>query len=138
MTGRLTMTLALEIMERQNAHVAVIEFLDEEHDGFDGIRVEVVDAPPIKQGPRAGRPNWRMATNKQKRLISWDSLNAAADRWVERTGLCRACAGEGRTFMGWSRDDGTRYKACSPCNGTGSADGVTVSADRQTEMFVPS
>lgn len=135
-TGRLSMILALEIMERPGAHVSVIEFLDEKRDGFDGIRVEVVDAPLITRGKRAGRPNYRMATNEQTRLISRVALESAADRWVERTGLCYACVGDGRQFMRWAVDEGTTYRPCPECNGTGTADGITISAARQTEMFV--
>lgn len=137
MTGGMITTVAKEIMGRPDAHLAKLEALDDEHDGFDGVRIELVDAPLVTAGPNIGRPNWKKATNRQVRLISNDTLAAAADAWSERTGLCSTCTGEGRTFNSWHRDEGSTFKPCRSCNGTGSADGVTVSATRNTVMFEP-
>jgi hypothetical protein len=123
-TGVLIGILACEAMGRPDAQMASIEMLDLEHDGFDGVRVEIADVPPCKTGPRRGRPNWRRATNRQVRLLSSADLDELAAAWGERTGNCVPCTGSGQQFVSWHHIEGTTYRPCTACAGTGRREGT--------------
>lgn len=118
-TGRLIGILACEEMGRPDAHMASIEMLNLERDGFDGVRVEICDVPPCKTGPRKDRPNWRRATNRQVRLLSSAELDQLAKAWGERTGNCVPCTGTGEQFVRWHHIEGTTMRPCTACDGTG-------------------
>lgn len=123
-TGVLIDILAREAMGRPDAHVASMTMLTLDRDGFDGVRVEVVDVVPCKTGPRKGQPNWRSATNRQARLLSHTELDQLAAAWGERTGHCVPCAGSGRQFVRWHHIDGTTWRPCTACDGSGRREGT--------------
>ena len=41
--------------------------------------------------------------------------------WVSKTGKCPECAGEGKTVAQVSAANGTTYRQCFKCKGTGKA-----------------
>lgn len=41
-------------------------------------------------------------------------------QWEKRTGKCHECVGTGEVFAGWSAAEGTRFRGCSRCKGSGS------------------
>lgn len=47
---------------------------------------------------------------------------ANADQWSERTGKCSKCMGNGQVVAGISAAEGTRWRACARCEGTGKAE----------------
>jgi hypothetical protein len=134
-SGHMYGILAREALGRPDAHVASVESLNEDDDGFDGVRVVLMDAPALTRGPRKGQPNWRSATNRQVRLLSREQIESGAERWSERTGLCVSCVGDGRSFSGWRLGEGSRFVPCKTCNGTGSADGVSIALSRDLTLF---
>lgn len=111
--------VAQELTGRPGAHLARITRLTLECDGFDGVKVEVVDAPPCQAGKRTGQPNWRKATNRQPLIVAWDDWQAAIVAWEQRNGLCSGCVGTGEEFFSWSATDGVTYRQCHDCGGTG-------------------
>ena len=122
-TGVLIDILAREAMGRPDAHVASMTMLTLDRDGFDGVRVEVADVVPCKTGPRKGQPNWRRATNRPVRLLSNTELDQLAAAWGERTGNCVPCTGSGRQFVRWDHIEGTTWRPCTACAGSGRREG---------------
>lgn len=77
--------------------------------------------PPVTRGPRKGRPNWKKPEAGTERVVTIlpDEHEAWAIAWEGKTGRCRACMGEGRRVWGVSVKDGTTYKSCRMCGGSG-------------------
>lgn len=83
--------------------------------------------PVIKtRGPRKGHPDYQKPeTGTRKTYIlsneEWDNWTAT---WQSQTGKCRKCVGRGDVMESWSAADGTKYKPCPACGGTGITNGV--------------
>jgi hypothetical protein len=75
----------------------------------------------ISRGLRKGRPKWPPRGQLQEVIITPADLAAATAEWVSATGLCPRCGGEGRTVWRVSVDNGTEYRTCKACGGTGKA-----------------
>lgn len=73
----------------------------------------------FRSGPRKGRPRYSTpgATHTQTVFIPRDAVIEAARRY-EQTGQCWNCKGTGKVWAGWSRETGTKQRACPRCNGT--------------------
>jgi hypothetical protein len=71
------------------------------------------------KGPRKGKPRF---VGKGKRvIITRVELEARAIAYEAETGKCWDCKGTGQTWAGWSRTEGTKYRECQRCAGTGEA-----------------
>ena len=83
-----------------------------------------VIAPPFASGPRKGRPNYakKDKTTEREIYITPDEESDWKACWSKKTGLCYRCAGNGKLPWRSSRENGTEYRECSDCNGTGKAD----------------
>ena len=53
--------------------------------------------------------------------IELDQLAAA---WGERTGNCVPCTGSGRQFVRWDHIEGTTWRPCTACAGSGRREGT--------------
>lgn len=113
--------LTEQVRERTNRPDAVsFSWEDLTDEGFAGVKVGICDPPPLlKSGPNKGRPNWKMAQNRQFVHVLYAERDAWAAAWAERTGNCVKCTGPGQAWVGWSQANGHRYETCKACGGTG-------------------
>lgn len=110
-----------EVTGRPEAHLAAVEMLTLDRDGFDGVRFTVADAPLVTRGPRKGKPNWRKRTDERVRLLGRTELAERVEAWSVRTGNCSTCGGSAVNFVSWSAANGTVTRPCTKCDGTGRA-----------------
>ena len=80
-------------------------------------------APRFMRGKRSGERNWQKRDRGSERTVYITPAEHAAwlEAWSARTGLCRECAGKGEVFARWHHQEGTTYKPCRRCGGTGQA-----------------
>lgn len=73
------------------------------------------------RGPRKGLPKWRPATPGTERevVVVRSELDAAAETYEREECKCWHCKGEGKTVSRVSVIDGTSYRECCRCSGTG-------------------
>lgn len=74
---------------------------------------------PFKSGPRKGRINHKHCTAEKTVTITEAELAEAIAAYEAETGYCTSCSGSGQAVAGWNRDEGTRFKTCKRCSGTG-------------------
>lgn len=89
--------------------------------------VEVIGAvAPLKtRGKSRGNHDWNKIDPATKRTV-YVSFRENAEyvaAWEAKTGLCATCRGTGNEWCGWSVTEGTRYKACTKCHGSGKSRG---------------
>jgi hypothetical protein len=92
--------------------------LTAEHSGF-----YLRGAVPIgtySRGPRKGRPKWPPLGQLQRVVITADEVKQARIQWENETGLCSHCGGSGQQVKSVGID-GTTYRECGACGGTGKA-----------------
>jgi hypothetical protein len=79
--------------------------------------------PLITRGNRKGRPNWKAKDKATIRVvyITKEQHEAWLVKWEQTTGKCSACEGSGQRVVSASVVDGTKYKPCGACKGTGLA-----------------
>ena len=83
----------------------------------------LVGAVPIgtySRGPRKGRPKLPPLRELQRVVITPKEVQETREQWERETGMCHRCGGSGEVVAIVSRD-GTTYRPCSLCNGTGKA-----------------
>lgn len=71
------------------------------------------------KGPRKGKDDWRKVETKQ--AIVTKEETEATELAYEAEGKCSNCDGEGRESAGWSAAEGTKWRECRRCKGTGKA-----------------
>lgn len=74
----------------------------------------------VTRGKAKGRKRWK-GVPLDRALVSRDEFDAEAARYEAETGNCRECRGAGKTAYRWSKDEGTSYRECRSCGGTGKA-----------------
>lgn len=89
-------------------------------DGGGSIVCGCVPSGVYSRGPRKGQPKYRPATPGTERtvIVSDDELHAAAAEF-EQAGKCWHCKGAGKTIAQIHVTEGTTYRNCARCNGTG-------------------
>ena len=77
--------------------------------------------PVRKSGPRKGQANWpkRDKSTQHTVIVTPAEYEAWELAWIERTGGCAMCGGTGRLFVRWSKGEGTTWRPCNICDGTG-------------------
>lgn len=77
----------------------------------------------FKRGPRKGQTNWskRLAETERTVCFSVAEVDAFRAEWERETGKCNECTGTKQTLARWSSTEGTTYRTCRRCNGTGRA-----------------
>ena len=77
--------------------------------------------PLFASGPRKGRKNYAKATGRHVIQILDSDLPMVIATYEAVTGKCRECYGEGKRWIGWNRDSGSRHEPCKRCMSTGIA-----------------
>lgn len=72
----------------------------------------------LKAGPRKGDKTWRDVP-VQKAVVTREELEAEHARYEVATGKCGDCYGKGEVFASWHHVEGTKYRKCERCGGTG-------------------
>lgn len=86
--------------------------------GPDGTLVEGGVPRPLKSGSRKGKLTWR-DNPLESCVVTCAEVQAARDAYEHETGYCWECQGTKLEFASWSATDGTKYKQCRRCAGTG-------------------
>jgi hypothetical protein len=78
-------------------------------------------APLYVRGPKKGRINWSKKDKDTVRtfILLATELEEGIARREKETGKCHACEGTGMRVFGWSKAEGTKYKTCDLCKGSG-------------------
>ena len=84
-------------------------------------QVDGVVCPDITRGKNKGLPNWAKRDKSTERAVYITDTQHAAwcKAWSEKTGKCVECVGRGQIMASWHHINGTTYKPCSACAGTG-------------------
>jgi hypothetical protein len=88
-----------------------------------GLGFYLRGAVPIgtySRGPRKGRPKWPPLGQLQRVVITADEVKQARIQWENETGLCSYCGGGGQQVKS-TGINGTTYRECAACDGTGKA-----------------
>jgi hypothetical protein len=67
---------------------------------------------------RKGHARWEGVVGQQC-VVTRAEIDAATAEYEATTGNCSSCAGSGETISSVSVQDGTRYRPCRKCNGSG-------------------
>lgn len=86
--------------------------------GDDGILIKGGIPRLLSKGPRKGKKTWDEKSST-KVVVTGSEIEAEEARYSEETGNCAECCGEGKTVCSWSATDGTKYRECKCCAGTG-------------------
>lgn len=73
-------------------------------------------------GKRKGSVNWKASVKENgefKAVISDDEYKAWLAKWEAEENRCHKCEGTGHQAWGWSVAQGSYYKICTRCGGTG-------------------
>ena len=73
------------------------------------------------KGPRAGETDYsRPAAGTECTIeLPADFFADWLALWEDETGLCAACAGQGKSLLKWTKRDGVIMQPCAACRGTG-------------------
>lgn len=74
----------------------------------------------ITRGPRKGLLKWPPLSQLKQVVITADEVRQTRIQWENETGLCCYCGGSGKTVKSCGID-GTTYRQCLHCNGSGKA-----------------
>ncbi len=80
-----------------------------------------VPAGVYKSGPRKGSHRYKEGTDKRVLNLPCAEYDQEEIAWTQRTGKCPKCLGEGKRVASSSVKDGTTYRPCRDCTGTGKA-----------------
>jgi hypothetical protein len=89
-----------------------------------GNFIQVTGSVPVgtySRGPRKDQPKWPAAKDCQVFQFSPAQLEQVRLDWQAETGHCFTCGGSGQERFGWSKAEGSRYRKCGRCGGTGEA-----------------
>ena len=78
------------------------------------------ECPLFARGPKAGKPNYRLGTNKRRLSVSSLQAEQWGREYEAETGNCRECEGSGEEVAS-AGVGGTLYRSCSRCGGSGEA-----------------
>jgi hypothetical protein len=89
-----------------------------------GILVEVCKTTKYLRGIRKGQHKYDLKTKASVLLTSQD-IQEQETAYELETGNCHLCQGMGRTWVGWSKENGSKFETCSRCNGETKYVGIT-------------
>lgn len=75
-----------------------------------------------KSGKHKGQKTWDVKQRRQV-LVSTSEKEAEERRFEAEDDRCYVCYGDGQEFGSWSVENGTRYRQCKRCGGTGKPPG---------------
>ncbi len=79
-------------------------------------------------GAKNGRPRWGPKKSLTTVAISKRDIADEEERFEKETGKCAACEGKGEVVYSFSVTEGTKYRQCDKCKGSGKAAGAEGSA----------
>ena len=82
----------------------------------------VIGGEPIgvyAKGKGAGRPKFGPRSADRTCVVTDAELNAEYTAYEAETGNCARCCGAGEVFKSMSVTDGTKYRTCPKCGGSG-------------------
>jgi len=75
--------------------------------------------PRLKRsGPKKGEQTWD-GVDVTQCAVTTAEIEAAKIQYQQTTGNCWCCQGLGQVFQSWHHIEGTKYKTCPRCRGTG-------------------
>lgn len=90
------------------------------HASWNGFLVEgCIPDGVYSRGPRKGRPRFNKPYDKV--VVTSAEMDEAAQSYEAVTGKCWDCKGTGQVWNGWSKADGSKYRQCLRCDGSGEA-----------------
>ena len=95
------------------------------------LRMKGGVAPPKKTGKNKGRPNYAKAERVVEDYITFASIEEWGENYEKTTGICNECMGEGKVMQSWHYINGTTYRPCTRCNGTGRISNVKAVVRRE-------
>ena len=104
-------------------------------DGGGSIVRGCVPSGMYSRGPRKGLPKFRPAVPNTERtvVVTDDEMQAVAVEY-ERGGKCWHCKGTGKTLSRVHVTEGTTYRDCRRCGGTGLPPNAQVTGDSPAFM----
>jgi hypothetical protein len=96
--------------------------------GFEFYRWEAVGDAVVMRGCvcsgatyTKGKDKGRIKYDGPQRTVVVTEAEEAAERarFVQETGKCGECCGDGREFARWDHIEGTTYRPCRKCKGSG-------------------
>lgn len=105
----------------QHRHELPSEWRWRSSDALDGGFL-LAGASPIgtfQRGPRKDQPKFPPRSQYRRVIITDQDVADARARWEQETGRCSHCGGTSQEAIGWSAAEGTRYRTCRACSGTG-------------------
>jgi hypothetical protein len=85
--------------------------------GCDSIVTGDIPVGVYKSGKNKDRPKFKGPGRKV--IVTKAEMQEKATQYEAETGKCWDCKGTGQTWVGWSKEEGTRYRACLRCGGSG-------------------
>jgi hypothetical protein len=73
----------------------------------------------LTRGPNKGRLKWDRPYSQV--AVTKAEIDIVMARYEAETGNCAECEGSRRAVAGWSATEGTKYRTCGKCRGTGKA-----------------
>jgi hypothetical protein len=73
----------------------------------------------LTRGPNKGERRWDGEISRV--VVTQSEIDAAMAAYENTTHQCAECEGTARVVVGWSAADGTKYRECKRCDGTGAA-----------------
>ena len=73
----------------------------------------------LTRGPNKGERRWDGPVSRV--VVTQAEIDTAMAAYEQTTHQCAECEGTARVVVGWSAVDGTKYRECPKCCGTGKA-----------------
>jgi len=88
----------------------------------DGMLLEGSLTKIITKGKNKGDVKY-LPEGCRKTFITRDETVAWCEKYEKETGNCAQCFGKSKVMKSWSAKDGTEYRPCRKCGGTGKSTG---------------
>jgi hypothetical protein len=86
--------------------------------GTDGVLITGGIPRLLKSGPSKGKKTWR-DSEITKAVVTKGEEAIERAAYEASTGNCGECLGSGKTWAGWKLGEGSSYRQCRDCSGTG-------------------
>lgn len=95
------------------------EWLANGKERFSILKLDGGICQPLRSGKRKGKPNYKTMTGQLTFFSTIREMEDLDIAYEIETGNCSVCMGDGKVIAGVSVADGTEYRQCSRCSGTG-------------------
>lgn len=89
--------------------------------GEDSVVAGCVPDGVYSRGPRKGKPRYSkpVAGTSRKVVVVESEIMEHASRYESEENNCWDCKGSGEVFHSWDHKEGTTYRKCKRCDGSG-------------------